>query len=99
MIPGGRYHNAKDFMNFPNLGPAYLDLKPLPVIPVPELECAGNLFKAIAEQDILLYYPYHSFGAITDLLKTAAIDPAVLSYALAVEAITSLPVSVLPCTL
>lgn len=77
MIPGGRYHNAKDFMSFPNLGPAYLDLKPLPVIPVPELECAGNLFKAIAEQDILLYYPYHSFGAITDLLKTAAVDPAV----------------------
>lgn len=77
MIPGGRYHNAKDFMSFPNLGPAYLDLKPLPVIPVPELECAGNLFKAIAEQDILLYYPYHSFSAITDLLKTAAIDPAV----------------------
>lgn len=77
MIPGGRYHNAKDFINFPNLGPAYLDLKPLPVIPVPELERAGNLFKAIAEQDILLYYPYHSFSAVTDLLKTAAIDPAV----------------------
>lgn len=77
LIPGGRYHNAKDFMDFPNLGPAYLDLKPLPVIPVPELESAGNLFKAIAEQDVLLYYPYHSFSAITDLLKTAAIDPAV----------------------
>lgn len=77
MIPGGRYHNAKDFINFPNLGRAYLDLKPLPPIPVPELECAGNLFKAIAEQDILLYYPYHSFSAVTDLLKTAAIDPAV----------------------
>ncbi len=77
MIPGSRYHNAKDFIDFPNLGPAYLDLKPLSVIPVPELEQAGNLFNAIAAQDILLYYPYHSFKAVTELLKTAAIDPAV----------------------
>jgi polyphosphate kinase len=33
LIPGGRYHNSKDFMSFPSVGPRYLELKPLPPIP------------------------------------------------------------------
>lgn len=79
MIPGGRYHNSKDFMRFPNLGPAYLDNKQLPVIPVPAIDQASNILSCLREQDILLHYPYHSFNYLTDLLKTAAIDPAVKS--------------------
>ncbi len=35
IMPGGRYHNAKDFMSFPQAGPAYLEFKPLPTLPVP----------------------------------------------------------------
>jgi polyphosphate kinase len=35
LIPGGRYHNSKDFMSFPSVGPRYLELKPLPVIRLP----------------------------------------------------------------
>ncbi len=79
MIPGGRYHNSKDFMRFPNLGPAYLDAKALPKIRVPEIDAADNILSCMREQDILLFYPYHSFDYLTDLLKTAAIDPAVKS--------------------
>ncbi|MBR9909589.1 MAG: polyphosphate kinase 1 [Gammaproteobacteria bacterium] len=80
LMPGGRYHNAKDFMSFPSIGPAYLDVKPLPPLPLPELSSfRGNLFDIIREQDLLLYYPYHSFNTVIDLLKTAAIDPAVQS--------------------
>ncbi len=79
MIPGGRYHNSKDFMRFPNLGPAYLDAKALPTIPVPVIDQAANILSCLREQDILLYYPFHSFNYLTDLLKTAAIDPAVKS--------------------
>lgn len=77
MIPGGRYHNSKDFMRFPNLGPAYLELKPLPHIPHPDIAKAANILSCIREQDVLLYYPYHSFDYLTDFVKTAAIDPAV----------------------
>ena len=28
LIPGGRYHNSKDYISFPNEGPKYLEFKP-----------------------------------------------------------------------
>lgn len=80
IMPGSRYHNAKDFMSFPSVGPAYLEFKPLPTLPAPELaDYDGNVFDRLREHDLLLYYPYHSFDTVIDLLKTAAIDPAVKS--------------------
>jgi polyphosphate kinase len=77
LIGGGRYHNSKDFMSFPNVGPKYLEFKPLPPIPIPRLETEGSIFEKIRDQDVLLYYPYHSFDYITVLLKAAALDPSV----------------------
>ncbi|TXS92857.1 polyphosphate kinase 1 [Parahaliea maris] len=79
MIPGGRYHNSKDFMSFPNVGPRYLEFKPQPPIRIPRLDEPGSLFDSIREQDVFLYYPYHPFDYIVDLLKTAALDPHVSS--------------------
>lgn len=79
LIPGGRYHNSKDFMSFPSVGPRYLELKPLGNVPLPSLEEAENTLAAIRQKDVLLYYPYHSFDYVIDLLKTAAMDPAVES--------------------
>ena len=80
LMPGGRYHNSKDFIDFPSVGPSYIDIKPLPPIPHPSLVGKeGNLFDVVREQDLMLYYPYHSFNTVIDLLKTAAIDPAVKS--------------------
>ncbi len=79
MIPGGRYHNSKDFLSFPNAGPKYLEFKPLAPIRIERLEGETNLFDAIREKDVFLYYPYHPFDYIVDLLKTAALDPAVLA--------------------
>lgn len=80
LIAGGRYHNSKDLISFPNLGPKYLEFKPLPPLKVNALETRkGSIFSAIRQKDVLLYYPYHSFDVITDLLKTAALDPKVTS--------------------
>lgn len=79
LIPGGRYHNSKDFMSFPSVGPKYLEVKPLPSIPIPELDDAENIFAAIRERDVMLYYPYNSFDYVIDVLKTAAMDPDVES--------------------
>lgn len=78
MIPGGRYHNSKDFMGFPNPGAKYLEFKPLPPIRIDRLEDDASLFANIREKDVFLYYPYHPFEYIIDVLKTAALDPAVL---------------------
>ncbi len=89
MIPGGRYHNSKDFMRFPNLGPAYLDSKSLPKIRVPEIDAADNILSCMRERDLLLFYPYHSFDYLTDLLKTAAIDPAVKSIRISLYRVAS----------
>ncbi len=77
LIPGARYHNSKDFMNFPRVGPAALEYRPLPEVPVPELLCNSNVFECLRNQDVLLHYPYQSFNYIAHMLQTAAIDPAV----------------------
>jgi polyphosphate kinase len=79
LIPGGRYHNSKDFLSFPNAGPKYLEFKPLPPIAVARLEAEGSILDHIRDKDVLLYYPYHPFDYIIDVLKSAAIDPDVLS--------------------
>lgn len=79
LIPGGRYHNARDFMSFPNIEnslPRY-DKKP----PLPHKDMIGqkSLFAALKKKDILLHYPYQSFSNMIDLLREAAIDPQVRS--------------------
>jgi len=77
MIAGGRYHNSKDFMSFPALGPKYLEFKPLPPIKLSRLTDDISIFNSIREKDVLLYFPYHTYDYMTDLLKTAALDPDV----------------------
>lgn len=79
VLPGARYHNSKDFMDFPNLGPRSLENRPLSPLKSPYIEAQRNIFTAIAQGDILLNYPYHSFRYTEQLLGTAAIDPAVRS--------------------
>jgi len=79
MIPGARYHNSKDFMSFPNAGSKTLEFKPLSTIPVDRLDTECSIFTAIREQDVFLYYPYHPFDYLLDVLKTAALDPNVVA--------------------
>ena len=79
LIAGGRYHNSKDFINFPNAGPKYLEFKPLQQIKIERLEDDASLFANIREKDVFLCYPYHPFEYIVDVLKTAALDPDVLA--------------------
>ncbi|MGB1320818.1 MAG: polyphosphate kinase 1 [Vibrio gallaecicus] len=79
LIPGGRYHNFKDFIGFPNVGREYLENKPLPPMTCADFDNFDNNFDAIREQDILLYYPYHTFDHITELVRQASFDPKVIS--------------------
>ena len=77
LIPGGRYHNFKDFITFPNVGRKELRYSKIKPIDHPDLKGQRSLFKVIRNTDILLSYPYHSFRHIIDLLREASIDPKV----------------------
>ncbi len=78
LIPGGRYHNFKDFIGFPNVGREYLENKPLPPMRCADFDGYDNQFEAIRAQDILLHFPYHTFDHITELVRQASFDPKVI---------------------
>jgi polyphosphate kinase len=79
MTQGGRYHNFKDFMNFPNIGPKELEYTSLPPLSHPDLPGNTSIIQVIRHRDILLHHPYQSFQYIIDLLREASIDPKVKS--------------------
>ena len=76
-MPGIRYHNFKDFINFPDLGNGSLIYKPTKALKVPYLEFSKSIFKVIAKKDFMFYFPFQSFNYIIDFLREAAIDPKV----------------------
>lgn len=77
LIPGGRYHNKKDLMRFPNVGKAHLEHSKLPAVAHPALEDDRSIIEVLKKQDVLLFTPYHDFGKVIRLLREAAIDPQV----------------------
>jgi len=79
LIPGGRYHNFKDFMHFPSIGAKHLSAKPLPPVRSKQLDAADTFFKAMRAGDIMLHFPYQSFDYLLEFLREAAIDPKVVS--------------------
>ncbi len=79
IVPGGRYHNFKDFIGFPNVGKANLENRPLPQIRHIGFDGFRNGFDAIRNRDVLLYYPYHTFEHVLELLRQASFDPSVLA--------------------
>ena len=78
-VPGGRYHNFKDFIGFPDLGRKRFRYKPLPPLDHRDLDPSHSMFDQIAQKDILLHFPYQSFNPVIDLLREASIDPKVTS--------------------
>lgn len=79
IIPGGRYHNRRDYMKFPSLGRTDLLYKPITALPIPGLSLSGSLFDEIGKKDYLLHAPYQTFSYIVKFLRQAAIDPRVQS--------------------
>ncbi len=77
IIPGGRYHNFKDFIAFPYLGKQKLRYPELPPHRSPELSGGGDHLDTIRRRDLLLHYPYQAFSHNIDILREAAIDPRV----------------------
>ena len=89
IIPGGRYHNMKDFLSFPSIGRRSLRNKDLPPIASKALDNQRNYFFVIKQQDVLLHYPYHDFYHITEWLRQAAQDPLVESIRISLYRVAS----------
>lgn len=79
VIPGGRYHKFKDFINFPAIGKYNLVNKPMPRLRHLWFDKFRNGFDAIRERDVLLYYPYHTFEHVLELMRQASFDPSVVA--------------------
>ncbi|MFI0490174.1 polyphosphate kinase 1 [Flavobacterium sp.] len=79
IIPGGRYHNRRDYMNFPDLGRFDLLYKTNVPLPVTGLNLEGSILEKISKKDYLLNAPYQSFSYLTKFLREAALDPKVTS--------------------
>jgi polyphosphate kinase len=77
LIPGARYHNFKDFMDFPRVGSPSDRYESLPPVPNKELDSTKAIFDVISKKDIMLHHPYQSFDYLIRMLREAAIDPYV----------------------
>ncbi len=79
LIAGGRYHNKKDLIKFPDLGNEDLEFDHLPQLAHPDLDMDRSILEVIEQKDVLLFLPYHKFSYIIRTLREAAIDPEVRS--------------------
>jgi polyphosphate kinase len=75
---GGRIHNYKDFINFPDAVFEKKNPRKKPFIH-PLLQNANSVTSVVLQKDVLLNFPYHSFDSVIDLLREAAIAPDVIS--------------------
>ncbi|UCH15427.1 MAG: polyphosphate kinase 1, partial [Bacteroidales bacterium] len=77
LIPGGRYHNFKDFMSFPKIGGEKLLYKK--DIPVGHklIENQKSVIDVMAQRDFMLHVPYQDFNIFISMLQEASIDPRV----------------------
>jgi polyphosphate kinase len=79
LIPGGKYHQRRDYMDFPSLDRPDLLYSSIPKLPIPGLSLEENILDAIAKKDYLLYAPYQDFSYVIKFLREAALDPTVKS--------------------
>ncbi len=79
IIPGGRYHNRRDYMDFPNLGRKDLITPKIHPLPVNGLLLEESILQQIKNKDFLIHTPFQSFNYVVKFLREAALDPKVTS--------------------
>ena len=75
IIPGGRIHNFRHFMDFPDVFTRKGQRKK--PFPHPLVGRSSRITDIVMDQDVMLHFPYHSFNTVIDMLREAAIDPEV----------------------
>ncbi len=77
IIPGGRIHNFRHFMDFPDVF-AQKNIRRAAFLH-PALRESLRVTDVVLKQDVMLHFPYHTFDSVIDLLREAAIDPEVVT--------------------
>lgn len=80
-------YRVKGPMNFSSLmalygldRPGLKDEPMFPVLPAPFSDESGDaIFDALRAQDVLLFHPYQSFGAVQEFIRRASEDPGVIA--------------------
>jgi polyphosphate kinase len=83
-IAGSRYHNLKDFIDFPELKRDDLKYPKQEPLIMPDFEISTNLMQLIRIKDRYLHYPYHKFEYFIRLLREAAINPEVKAISISI---------------
>lgn len=79
VIAGTKYHNFKDFMDFPNFGLKRLRYAHTEQLPHKDIDRNKSILKQIEQKDLILHFCYQPFDYVIDLLREASIDPKVIS--------------------
>ncbi|WP_439881135.1 polyphosphate kinase 1 [Pontibacter sp. MBLB2868] len=77
LVEGSKYHNFRDFFQFPDFNLPDLKYTPQPTLIHPELEKEKSILAAMKKKDYLVHYPYQSFDYVLRLFNEAADDPKV----------------------
>lgn len=79
VLGGGRYHNHKDLMSFPDCGRKDLKYPAWEPVIKPELDSNESLLRLIQKGDRFIHVPYHSFDYYIRVLQEAAVSKEVKS--------------------
>ncbi len=79
ILGGGRYHNLKDLMSFPDCGRKDLKYPVWEPLVKPELDSGESLLRLIQKGDRFIHVPYHSFDYYIRILQEAAVSKEVKS--------------------
>ncbi|MFD2513057.1 polyphosphate kinase 1 [Pontibacter locisalis] len=77
LVEGSKYHNFRDFFDFPDFNLPDLKYTPQPTLVHPQLEKEPSMLEAMKKKDYLVHYPYQSFDYVLRLFNQAAVDPKV----------------------
>ncbi len=79
IIPGGKIHNFRHFMDFPDVCKEYQKPVERTSFNHPAFPNDHRITETILKEDILLTFPYHNYRPVIDLLRESAMDPNVKS--------------------
>ncbi len=89
LIPGGRYHNFKDFMGFPNIGREELHYEKTKPVWHKDIMTNESILAVMKKKDFMLHIPYQDFNIFIRLLQEASIDPYVTEISMTVYRVAS----------